>query len=150
MPVSKVKYHFHNHIQKRDLIAGYQVEVYRYPFPLCEIAFFKFDFSNNESLVRFVISLLDKPIAINIAKVLGENSLIIHVFLPRRELRRFIRTLSELLKSGFLKSYHYYFQDMHQTWRETIPFEHFMDSEWQYSLVEQLEKIDHLSKKVIK
>jgi len=144
LPRSTIKYHFYQHIQRRDLIGGYSVEIYRYPFPICEILFFKFDFDSYEKMRKFALSLLDKPIAISMGKVHGENSLISHIFLPKRELRRFIRALVILVKKGLMKSYHYYIQDMYRTMRETIPFEHFKNGEWSYSLDDQLKKIDNL------
>lgn len=146
LPLSTVKYHFHKHVTKLGLIGGYQVEIYRFPFPLCEILFFKFEFDDYEKMAKFAISLLDKPFVINIGKVLDENALVIHAFLPKWEFRRLISALSTLIKRGLLKRYHYVIQDMYQTWRETIPFEHFKDGEWSYSYKEHLEKIKILEK----
>jgi len=147
VPLSKIKYHYHEHVLKRDLVAGYQVEIYRFPFPLCEILFFKFEFDDQEKLDKFALSLLDKPIAINIGKVLGKNELISHIFLPKWQLRRFIRALSILAKRGRLKKYTYYIQDMYNTLRETIPYEHFKNNIWTYNHKHQLDEIKRLHKK---
>ena len=147
VPLSKVKYHFHEHIAKRGLIGGYQVEIYRFPFPLCEIFFMIFEFDSEEKMRRFALSLLDKPIAINIGKVLGRNALVSHVFLPKWQFRRFIRALSILAKGGHIRQYHYYIQDMYQTLRETIPYEYFKDGIWSYNHEEQILKIKQLLEK---
>ena len=144
IPQSKIKYHYYEHVLKRGLVSGYQVETYPYPFPICEIPFFKFEFNNPEDLRKFSLSLLDKPIAINIGKVSGEDTLISHVYLPKWELRKFTRALSILVKRGLMRRYEYYLQDMYQTLRESIPFEHFDNGEWIYHLDQQLKKIDDI------
>ncbi len=147
-PLSKIKYHYHEHVMKRDLVGGYQVEIYRFPFPLCEILFFKFEFDDHEMLERFALSLLDKPIAINIGKVLGEEALVSHVFLPKWQLRGFIRALSILAKRGCLKKYSYYIQDMYNTLRETIPYEHFKTNKWIYNHEYHIDELKRLYHKV--
>jgi DNA-binding Lrp family transcriptional regulator len=144
IPQSKIKYHYYEHIIKKGLVAGHQVETYPYPFPICEIPFFKFEFDNPSNLKKFILSLLDKPIAINVGKVIGENSLISHIYLPKWELRRLTRALSILEKRGLLKRYDYYLQDMYQTFKETIPFENYESNEWSYNLDRQLKKIEDL------
>lgn len=146
VPLSTIKYHFHEHVTKRGLIGGYQVEIYRFPFPLCEILFFRFEFGDYDKMAKFAISLLDKPFVINLGKVLDENALIIHAFIPKWEFRRLISALSTLTKRGLLKSYNYVIQDMYQTWRETIPYEHFRDGEWYYSSKEHIEEFKILEK----
>lgn len=148
LPLSKIKYHYYEHVTKRGLFGGYNVEIYRFPFPLCEILFFKFEFDDYERMKKFALSLLDKPIAINIGKVMGENALICHIFLPKWQLRRFIQALSTLAKNGCLKSYHYYIQDMYHTFRETIPYEHFKRNKWHYDHESHIEKIKTLYSKV--
>lgn len=147
-PLSKIKYHYHEHVTKRDLIGGHQVEIYRFPFPLCEILFFKFEFDDHGKLERFALSLLDKPIAINIGKVLDEEALVGHVFLPKWQLRGFIRALSILAKRGCLKKYSYYIQDMYNTLRETIPYVHFKNNKWIYDHEYHIDELKRLYHKV--
>ena len=148
MSLPKIKYHYHEHVAKRGLIGGHQVEIYRFPFPLCEILFFKFEFDDHDKMKRFALSLMDKPIAINIGKVIGENALISHIYLPKWQLRRFIQALSTLAKKGCLKRYQYYIQDMYNTFRETIPFENFKDNKWSYNHDSHIENIKMLYDKV--
>jgi len=145
IPLSKIKYHYHEHVLKHDLIEGYQVEIYRFPFPVSEILFFKFEFENYSKMAKFALSLFDKPFVIHLGKVLGENALVSHIFLPKWEFRRFVETLSILIRRDLLKSYNYVIQDMFQTWRETIPYEHFNNGRWFYNHEKQLKEL----KKVI-
>jgi hypothetical protein len=131
VPLSKIKYHYNEHIIKKELISGHQVEIYRFPFPLCEILFFIFDFDNSQDMNNFISAFTDKPIAINISKIIGQNSIVSQVYLPKWELRNFIKLLSRLTKLGYMKGYIYYIQDMYESWRVTIPIEKY-DDEWVY------------------
>jgi len=141
MPLEKVKYHFREHIMKRDLVEGYQVEIYRFPSLISENVLFKFEFDNYNQLVKFALSLHDKPFPFQMGKVIGENALTSHMCLPKWEFRRFISYLSILIRKGLLKQYHYVLQDIYQTWRETIPYQHFKDGTWNYDKENFREKL---------
>lgn len=132
MSLEKVKWHFREHILPRGLVEGYQMEIYRFPFPLCEMLLFKFEFKKYDNMANFALSMLDKPFAIFLGKVLGENALFSQIYLPKWEFRKFIRALSDLITKDFLTRYHYYFQDMYQTWRRTIPYKNFKNGKWNY------------------
>jgi len=143
VPLSKIKYHYNEHIIKRDLISGYQAEIYRFPFPLCEILFFIFDFDNSQDMNAYISAFIDKPIAINISKIIGQNSIVSQVYLPKWELRNFIKLLSRLTKLGYMKRYSYYIQDMYESWRELIPIDNFDDG-WVYKHDKYMNKIKKL------
>ncbi len=141
--LSKIKYHYHEHIIKRDLIGGYQTEIYRFPFPLCEMLFFTFDFDNSRDMKNFISAFIDKPIAINISKIIGQNAIVSQVYLPKWELRNFIKLLSRLTKLGYMKSYLYYIQDMYESWRELIPIRNYDDG-WVYKHDEYINAIKNM------
>ena len=146
--LEKIKYHFREHISKRGLIEGYQMEIYRFPFPLCEMLLFKFGFDDYDKMVKFALSMLDKPFAVFLGKVLGENALVSHIYLPKWEFRRFIRSLSILIKRGLLKQYYYVIQDMYQSWRRTIPYEHFENGRWNYDNEKHNEELRSIIEKM--
>jgi len=146
LPLERVKYHFREHVSKRGLIEGYQIEIYPFPSLISEYLFFKFEFHSYEKMVKFALSLLDKPFPIFLGKVLGENSLISQFYLPKREFRRFIGTLSTLIKRGVLKRYRYVIEDMFQVWRETIPYQHFENDRWNYDSEKHLKEIEKILK----
>ena len=75
------------------------------------------------------MGVIDKPISINISKIIRLNSIISQVYLPKWELRNFIKLLSRLTKLGYMKSYSYYIQDMYESWRELIPIDNY-DEGW--------------------
>jgi len=130
--VEKVKYHFREHVSKRKIVEGYEMEIARFPILFSDYMFFRFEFDSYEKFSKFTLSLHDKPFPFNLGKVLGENSLISQMYLPRKEFRKFVVALSRLIKSGHLKTYSYFFQDVSQMWRQTIPYEHFSDGKWDY------------------
>lgn len=142
--LEKVKYHFREHVSKRGLIEGYQVSIYPYPFPVSEILFFKFEFDSYDKMRRFALSIHDKPFPRFIGKVLGEDALVSQIYIPKWEFRRFIRSLSTLIKMDILKGYHYVIQDMFQTWRQTIPYDHFKNGGWDYDDWNQREELKRI------
>jgi hypothetical protein len=145
--MEKTKYHFREHVAKRGVIEGYQVEIFRFPFLVSEFLFFKFEFDSYEKMAKFALSLHDKPFPTFLGKVLGENSLITHIYLPRLEFRKFIKALSTLIRKNLLKRYHYVIQDMFQHWRQTIPYDHFEDGGWNYDNEEQHESLRKILEK---
>jgi DNA-binding Lrp family transcriptional regulator len=148
LSLETVKYHFREHVVKKGLIEGYQVEIYRFPFPLSELLWFKFEFNSYDQFRRFALALHDKPFPIFLGKVLGENALISQIYLPKWEFRKFVNTLSSLIREGHLMGYHYFIQDMYQNWRQTIPYQHFYEGVWDYDEVKHLRKIERLLKNV--
>ncbi len=132
--LEKLKYHFREHISKRGLIEGYQVEISRFPILFSDHLFFKFKFDSHKKFVKFALSLMDKPFPTFLGKVLGEDTLISHIYLPKLEFRKFIGSLSNLINNGLLEGYSYVFQDTFQQWRVTIPYEYFKDSRWEYDV----------------
>ncbi len=146
LPLETVKYHFREHVTKRGLIEGYQVEIYRFPFPLSEMFFFKFEFDSHDQMRKFALALHDKPFPIFLGKVLGEEALVSQIYLPKWEFRMFVRALSSLIREGLLKGYHYVIQDMYQNWRQTIPYQHFKDGGWDYDEGKHYREIDELVK----
>lgn len=144
IPLETVKYHFRQHVLKRNLIEGYQIEIFRFPPLSSEFLFFKFEFESHEKLVKFALSIHDKPFPVHIGKIIGENYLTSHIYLPKKEFREFIKALSTLIRKGLLKSYNYWIQDMFIQWRETIPYEHFENGEWKYDIEGQLTEMANI------
>ncbi|EMR73107.1 transcriptional regulator [Thaumarchaeota archaeon SCGC AB-539-E09] len=100
IPLETVKYHFREHVLKRGLVEGYQIEIYRSPSLVSESIFFKFEFDSHEKFKKFALSLHDKPFPFFMGKVLGENALLTQVYLSKWEFRRFIVAISDLIKKG--------------------------------------------------
>ncbi|UCH56780.1 MAG: AsnC family transcriptional regulator [Candidatus Bathyarchaeota archaeon] len=139
--LEKLKYHFKEHVSKRELIEGYQVEIARFPILFSNYFFLKLKFDSHEKFAKFATSLHDKPFPTLLGKVLGENSLIAQIYLPNKEFRKLVEALSKLIKKRLLKTYRFIFQDIYQTWRETIPYEHFVEGAWDYNAEKHQEEL---------
>ena len=145
--IEKLKYHFREHVVKRGLIEGYQIEIFRFPCLISDFFFFKFEFDSYDKFTRFALSLKDKPFPTFLGKVLGENTLIAHIYLPKLEFRKYIESLSSLIKKGLLEKYSYVFQDPFLQWRMTIPYEHFSEGRWNYNGDEHMEELRKILEK---
>jgi DNA-binding Lrp family transcriptional regulator len=140
-------YHFKKHVVQKGLIESYQVSFAQFDLAVSDTFFFVFRFDNNEKLAKFANSLLDKPFVRSLGKVLNQNSLIAYLYLPRREFRRFVEVLSELIRRRFLVNYFYVIQDLNKTSRQTISYQHFKNKKWIYDHKKHLEKLRSLVEK---
>lgn len=144
MTPEAVEYHFKNHILKRGLIEKSQVFFRRFDEATSDFFAFTFRFDNEVKTAKFASSLLDKPFVYGLGKIIGENGLVAHICLPRREFRRFIRSLSGLVREGLLKEYKYLIEDFEKKEGQTISYEYFKEGSWNYDHkkhVENLRKI---------
>jgi len=141
MTPEAVEYHYRNHILKRGLIEKAQVFFHRFDRAVSDFYVFVFRFEDGEKSAKFASSLLDKPFVYGLGKIIGENGLIAHFCLPRQEFRRFIRSLSELIRRGFLEAYEYLIEDYEKRKAQTISYEYFKDGAWVYNHEKHLEKL---------
>ena len=142
--VPLIKYHFDNHVIGRCLLEDFQVIYYPFDRSISNGFFFTFMFDDLEKMSKFARSLLDKPFALSLGKVFGEPSLFAYIYLPLAELRRFLDSLGELVRMGFLRRYEYVLQDMRMTQRYSIPHKFFKNKSWQHEQEKYLNKVDDL------
>ena len=141
MTPEAVAYHFKEHILKRGLIEKSQVFSRRFDEATSDFYVFMLRFQSEEKTARFASSLLDKPFVYGLGKIIGENGLIVHVCLPRREFRMFVRSLSELIKRGVLEAYEYLIEDYDKKQAQTISYEYFRDGAWIYNHTGHIENL---------
>lgn len=127
-----VRYHYKKHILGRGLIESFTVLDFRFDLKVSDMFLFIFNFDTAEKFAKFASSLLDKPFVGGLGKILGENALIAQIYLPRLEFRRFIDTLSTLIRNNLLKNYEYVIQDLRKVERQTISYENFENGTWVY------------------
>jgi len=139
-----VKYHFDNHITKRQLLESFQVISFPFAEQESDFFFFVFTFPNQENMAKFANSLFNKPFVRSIGKVYGGNGLFVQVYLPRKEFRLLIDSLSTLINRGFLKNYRYLIQDLRFISRQTVPYKLFDNGNWEYNQKQYLEELDSL------
>lgn len=140
----KVQYHFTNHIIERGLIEGYAV-LLPYFRDDSDVFCFRFDFNNSENMAKFALSLMNKPFARGLSKIFGENALLGHVYLPRKEFGGFMNTLSGMVRKSLLKDYDYVIEDPSRSPKQqTISSEFFESGRWVYNHKEHLTKLRSL------
>lgn len=139
-------YHYLRHIQEQDLIESFEVSFPYFEKNASDQFVFIFEFDNSELFTRFASSLLDKPFARGLSKVIGKNALIAHMYLPRIEFRKFVDTLSKLIRAGLLTKYSYVIQDLAKDSRQTISYEYFENKKWTYDHKKHIRNLENLLK----
>jgi len=134
-------FHYKEHLIGRNLIEGYDIFVMRYGDSPSVMVYFVASFHDYETFAKFARSLLNKSFVLTMGKVLGENALIVEVFLPIGEFRSFIDTLSTLAKMKLVKSYKYAIQDLRVRSRQTFSSEFFKENSWIYDHKEHMEML---------
>ena len=125
-------YHYLKHVQAEGLIESFEIAFPYFDRASSDEFFFIFEFNSYEKFAKFASSLLDKPFARGLGKVLGKNALIAHLYLPRTEFSRLVEALSTLIRSRLLSNYSYVIQDHGKASRQTISYEYFKNKKWMY------------------
>ncbi len=136
-----VRHRFHQHVLKRELIAEYEVAIFPYPLQASDLCTFVFDFADEAAMAKFVNSLMNKPFALNFGKVIGQNSLVVHVYVPKTEFSRFVSSLNQLAVEDVIQDFYYVSIDWPSFKRQTVSYEHFIDGKWAYDQAEKIEKL---------
>ena len=139
-----IKYHFDKHVVNRRLLESYQVNSFPFDREKSDFIVFILTFPSKGNLAKFANSLSDKPFAKTIGKVHGRLGLIAQLYLPRKEFRQFVDSLSTLINTGFLESYRYLIQDLRYLSRQTIPYKLFINEKWKYEHEKYLKEVSLL------
>jgi DNA-binding Lrp family transcriptional regulator len=139
-------YHYLKHIQTEGLIESFEISFPYFDKASSDGFVFIFEFDSYEKFAKFASSLLDKPFVRGLGKVLGKNALIGHLYFPRSEFRRFVDTLSTLIKSKTLSNYSYIIQDPGRAKRQTISYEYFKNRKWTYDHEKYIRNLKKLGK----
>lgn len=126
------RFHYREHLLGRNLIEGFEVFVMRYGSSPSVMVYFAITFHSYKTFAKFARSLLDKFFVLTMGKNLGENCLIVEVFLPPEEFRKFVEVLSTMTKMKLVKSYNYAIQDLRIRCRQTISPPLFKGGSWVY------------------
>jgi len=137
----RAQFHYKEHLTGRNLIEGYEIFVMRYGDSPFVMAYFIISFLDHETFAKFARSLLNKFFVLTMGKILGENALIVEVFLPANEFRKFIDTLSTMAKMKLVRSYQYAIQDLRIRSRQTFSGEFFKDKSWIYDHKNHMEML---------
>jgi len=127
-----IRYRYHKHIIKRKLVTDHEISVFPYPIQVSDMSSFIVDFENEEALAKFSNTLNDKPFVLSFAKIVGQNSLIVHTYIPKLEFPHLIESLSKLIRENIISKFFYVTLDILSFKRQTIAYELFKDSAWSY------------------
>lgn len=136
-----VRHRYYQHVIRRNLITGYEVAIFPYPLQVSDLCAFVFNFPSQKALAKFANSLVDKPFVLSYAKVIGENSLLIHFYVPKTEFSSFMASLNRLTVGEIVQDFFYVSIDVNSFKRQTVAYEFFRDGKWQYNHMEELRKL---------
>lgn len=141
-----VQYHFKNHIVKFGLMEGFKTTIFHFDKSQSDWLYFSFKFPSEDNMKKFASSLLDKPFATTLGKILGKNELLALLYMPRVEFRKFVNALSKIVKNGWLEDFDHVILDISESFQQTISYENFKDNRWIYEHDEHLENLKKLVK----
>jgi len=142
-----VEYHYRKHVLEHGLIESFDVFSIHFDTAISDMFVFILKFDSMERLARFAKSLLDKPFVGGLGKILSENIIIVDVYLPRLEFRKFLDALSKLVRVGLLQSYNYVILDIRKVQRQTISYEYFKNGSWIYDHQKHIKNLRNLVEK---
>jgi len=140
-----VRYRY-SKLSKLRLIEGFEIHLYPFQNMPFEAFYFIFTFGSHEKFAKFAASLLNKPFAVSLGKILGKNAMIAFLYVPLQEFKGFIKALSKLTALGWLQNYSYVHLDLDKDMRQTFSYEYFKQGSWSYNHKEHMDAIQNLSK----
>lgn len=132
MTPEAVRYRFQDHIIKRGLVADYEISIFPYPYQSSDLSSFVIEFRNNEALAKFANSLSNKPFILNYAKVIGQNKLVIHFYVPKIEFSNLVNSLNSLIETRLVERFFHVLLDIPSYQRQTVSYELFEKNRWTY------------------
>lgn len=125
-----ISYRYSKHVAKRKFIADHEVSIFPYPLQVSDMCTFLIDFENEKVLAKFSNTLHNKPFVLSFAKVIGQNSLIVHTYTPKLEFPHLIDSLSHLTKERIVSNFFYVTLDILSFKRETVAYRFFKEGSW--------------------
>jgi hypothetical protein len=95
-------------------------------------------------MAKFENSLIDKPFVLSRAKIIGENSLVVHFYVPKVEFSNLVESLNLLATKDIIEDFHYVSLDVASFKRQTISYEFFKNGKWTYNSAETNAKLARL------
>ncbi len=107
-----IRYHYFRHIMGRGIISGFRPTILPYPRSIANAYTLFLKLHDRRCLVNFAEWLSSSFIAMSYAKVIGEESLIVHTYLPMVEENKMHDFLFQMSETGYLEDYYYVPMDM--------------------------------------
>jgi DNA-binding Lrp family transcriptional regulator len=140
-----IKFRYDRRIVPRGLVRDYGYNFLTFPVEVSDIREVKLDFRSLNALNSFFSAARGLPFIASIARILGENSLILRTYLPNAEFTNMLSFISSLADSGVISDYsmvRLHFRGMRA---KTLSPEMFSnETGWQYDLETQTKQARRL------
>jgi DNA-binding Lrp family transcriptional regulator len=133
MTPEAVRYRFQDHIIKRGLIVDYEISIFPYPYQSSDLSSFVIEFKDSNVLAKFANSLFNKPFILNYTKIVGQNSLIIHFYVPKIEFSNLVDTINGLIEANIVERFFHVMLDISSYKRQTVSYEFLENNKWTYN-----------------
>jgi len=144
MTPEAARYRFQDHILKRGLIADHEVSIFPYPYQSSDLSSFVIEFKDKNALAKFSNSLTGKPFILNYTKVIGQNKLIIHFYVPKIEFLNLVDAINNFIETGIIERFFHVVLDISSYRSQTVSYEFFEKNKWTYNhedAIQNLKKI---------
>ncbi len=102
-----IRYHYFRHITGRGIISGFRPTILPYPRSQANTYTLFLKFHERKNMENFANWLSSSFIAWSYAKVIGEDSLIVHTYVPMVEENKMHDFLFQMSETGHLDDYYY-------------------------------------------
>jgi DNA-binding Lrp family transcriptional regulator len=140
-----VKYRY-DRLVRIGAIKHFAFDVWRFPVEISAYHEVMLQFTSDRAMKAF-FALMPKLIFVySVAKVIGENSLMVRTYLPESQVTNMFGFFSELAKTGFIASYSSVRLNFAGRQTQTISYELFQDGKgWSFNLDESLSELSRLT-----
>ncbi len=132
---------------KHGLIADYGVAIFPYPLLASDMCAFIVHFPQEKAMAKFSGTLSNKPFIINYGKIIGQNSLLMHSYTPKKEFPNLIHSLNKMVRENLITDFFYVNLDITSFKRQTISYEFFKDKSWSFDYKERLKRLTEITRK---
>jgi len=141
-----VRYRYRKHILPRNLIPYYSVAMFPYPYEVSEICAFVIEFEDKKALAKFTNTLNDKPFILSYAKVIGQNSILVHTYTLKEEFPNLIGSLNLFVKENLIAKFFHETLILVPFIDETTPYERFGNGTWEYDHAQALKELKRIAR----
>ena len=132
-------------IVERSLIVDHNVDLYPFPLEISDLYMFVIEFPGEAPLAQFANACQEKPFVVSYAKVIEKPSLLINIYILKREFSPFMDSLNRLYKKGIIKNIFYVTLDPTSYKRQTISYKYFEKGAWRYNYEERVKKLKEIA-----
>lgn len=138
-------YRYHKHILAQNLIPYYSLAMFPYPYETSDMCAFVIEFEDKKALAKFTNTLNDKPFILSYAKIIGQNSIVVHTYTPKEEFPNFLGSLSQLVKENLITRFFHGTLILVPFVDERTPYKRFKNGTWEYNHEQTLKRLENIA-----